>query len=311
MKARAIKIFGVFGGVSLFFLFAPVAVQAAEPSTSATQQAELTKTEERELLLEQTKFATEDTGTAEPGTAEIKVTYFWKRARKGWDKEWSLNKRGLRSEQNTNLDLTVGLIHNFEVVTNMSYIVLEDKDYDYDADDEVDGPKHGNGFSDLPIAVKWRFYNNQKRHLSLAYVPGFTIHCGQGTDLGEIGTTQNYASFDEKMVLSKEWGRWAFSTDVGYVLPFGHERRKARGTLTSNTAIGYQVFKFLQPEVELNYAHDFVETDDDTNQFAVSGALLLPFHSRFLAIVGIQQDLFGDNVDRDFLLKSSLTYYYG
>lgn len=264
--------------------------------------------EEQQIEIVQTKLSTENARPAKPGEVQIKFLYLWRVANKREGKNWHQKNRGFKQEQDLNLNFVFGVVPNLEFSTNMSYQYLTNKT-NVDPDDHVEGPDKGEGLSTLPISFKWRFYENKKHKFAFAYLPGFTVPTGPNEKLDKIGLTQTYASFDETLVFTKNWKRTTASVDTGYSLPFGLRRDDRRGTLTSNFAVGYQIFKHLQPEIEINYKHRFYASITDSNSFAVTAGLLIPFYPRLLLMAGAQQVLFGNNTDQDFVLRSAVKVY--
>jgi len=261
--------------------------------------------ESQQIQVVQTKLSTENGRTAKPGEVQIKFMYQWREAKKRWDRGWDLHGRGLKAQDDLNLNLVFGLVPNLEMSTNMSYQYVTNKN----VDGEVQKPEKGDGLSVLPVNFKWRFYESKKHKVSFVYVPGFTIPTGPVERWNQVGVVQTYASFDETLALTKNWDRWTLSADSGYSLPFGARRQNNRGALTSNVALGYQVHRHLQPEVEINYKHRFYDSAADSNAFAMTAGLLAPFYPRMLLMAGVQQVLFGNNTDRDLLVKTAIKFY--
>jgi hypothetical protein len=69
-----------------------------------------------------------------------------------------------------------------------------------------------NGFGDMAITVKWRFYG--KDGLGLALRPGITLPTGDKDK--ELGTARmTYSLF---FIATKETGPWAFHLNPGYIV---------------------------------------------------------------------------------------------
>jgi len=137
-----------------------------------------------------------------------------------------------------------------------------------------------------------------------------TVPLGRESDSDRLGPSQEFWSFEQKLALSKDWGCWTSNADVGFSLPFGGKRRDDRGTLESNLAVGYQLCDWLQPEVELNYAHDFMEGGQDSDSVAATAGLVMPLSDRWRVSVGVQQAIAGRNADRGTCAMLSLTFMW-
>ena len=60
-----------------------------------------------------------------------------------------------------------------------------------------------------------------------------------------------------------------------------------------NAAAGYQVFNWLQPEVEVIYSHDFGKHGEHANFASIVVGCLFFVNDHFRFDTGIQQGLFG------------------
>jgi len=274
--------------------------QAGEAPSRERQEAPAVPREEP-IEPEHAKINTDDAAPVDPGHFELELGYSFTRAKRQWDDKWSEESRGLTREHAVELGLTYGLVENLDVGLGMGYADLYDRDSDL---------RDGGGVTDLGVGLKWRFYHNEDLKLSLAYLPGLTLPVGRESDSDRLGPSQEFWSLDQKLALSKDWGRWTANADVGYSLPFGGKRGDARGTLESNLAVGYQLYDWLQPEVELNYAHDFVHKGHDSDLLAVTAGLVMPLSDRWRASVGVQQAIAGRNADRGTTGMFSLTFMW-
>jgi hypothetical protein len=109
-----------------------------------------------------------------------------------------------------------------------------------------------------------------------------------------LGAGAGSFSFDQLLVATRTIGRWSISADAGFSLPFG-DRRGHHGTFRADVAAGFQIFDWLQKEVEINFAHGFF-AGSDSDSLAVTFGLLFPVQDwRFE--VAVQQVVFGRNAD--------------
>lgn len=177
-----------------------------------------------------------------------------------------------------------------------------DKDNDFDSDGAELGPQSGHDFSDLELSARYRFFESKEQSLALAYIGGLTLATGSDSSREEIGTSQEFSSFNQALVVNKDWGKWTGNTDVGYALPFGDKRGNARGTFNADVAVGYQVLPWLQPELELNYSHDFLSDKESSEVLAVTAGLVMPINDRLRVNLGAQQGVWGRNNDKETTL---------
>jgi hypothetical protein len=143
-----------------------------------------------------------------------------------------------------------------------------------------------------------------------AYIVGLNIPTGSSTDSGSLGTSQEFWSWGNTLVMTKDWGSWTANADVGYSLPFGGKRGTAQGTFSANLALGYQVLPWLQPEMELNYARDFVDEGDPGENLAFTAGLVMPISDLLRVNLGVQQSIWGRNSDQTtgFILAVKLAF---
>ena len=62
-----------------------------------------------------------------------------------------------------------------------------------------------------------------------------------------------------------------------------------------NFAVGYQILKWLQPEAELIYDHDFGEHGQTANLVSVVLGFVMPVNDHVRFETGVQQDVLGSN----------------
>ncbi|MDR2550251.1 MAG: transporter [Desulfobulbus sp.] len=247
---------------------------------------------------EHAKLNTADASPLDPGHYELEPSFAYTHSERSWDGGGHAHGRGLFREQRLALSFLAGLVEDVDLNIKGGYSWLKDNDNDFDPNDGMAGPSRGADFTDLDIKGRYRFYNNPQRHLAFAYIAGVTIPTGSDSDRDDIGTSQEYWSFNQTLALTKDWGRWTANGDIGYALPIGNKRANARGTLVTDLAVGYQVFHWLQPEVELNYSHDYLEGEDDAQTLAVTAGLLMPYNATWRVNIGVQQGIWGENADK-------------
>lgn len=244
------------------------------------------------------KINTPDPSVVDPGHAEFEVSYAYAQSEHLWDNNGNVHDRGLTNQHAATMSLTVGVIDNLDINLSGGYAWTRDNENDYDENDGLMGPETGDAFSDMNFGARYRFYENKALNLELAAIGTFTAPTGSRSDINELGTTQDYWSYKQTLVGTKDWGKWTVNADVGYALPFGDRKGSARGTFNADVAGGYQVLPWLQPELEFNYNHDFIADAYDANVVAVTGGLVMPIDERLRINVGIQQGIWGENSDR-------------
>lgn len=271
-----------------------------------TQVVQAAQNESDEISVEHGKINTADASPVDPGHFELEPSFAYTRSERFWDESGHSHGRGLYREQNIGLSFTAGLVDNVDVNINGGYSWLKDNDNDFDGDGELTGPFRGEDFTDLEVSGRYRFYNNEERHLEIAYIAGVTIPTGNSSDQNEIGTSQEYWSFNQTLVATKDWGRWTLNGDIGFALPIGSKRENARGSFNADLALGYQALPWLQPEVELNYGHEMLTDEDDEQVLAVTAGLVMPINDTLRVNVGVQQGLWGENTDKSTTLVTAV-----
>lgn len=253
---------------------------------------------EDSLAIEHGKINTADASPVDPGHFEIEPSFSATSSKRYWDNSGNSHGRGLYREHNLGLSATAGVVDNLDVNISTGYSWLKDNENDFDDYEELLGPFRGDDFTDLEVSGRYRFYKNDEQHLEIAYIAGMTIPTGSNSDRDEIGTSQEFWSFNQTLVMTKDWGRWTFNGDLGFALPIGNKRENARGTWNADIAVGYQVLPWLQPEVELNYSQDLLENADNAQVLAVTAGLVMPINETLRVNVGVQQGLWGENTDK-------------
>jgi len=296
VSKNSVKYAAVISLGMLCCISASHAEDASAPKLALSDQAPAVSDEKGEP--EHGKINTLDASPVDPGHFEIESSYSYTQSKHFRDNAGDVHYRGLAREQTLGLSVTVGVIENVDMAVSSSYRWLKDNENDFDKDDGVFGPETGHGLGDLNISGRYRFFESKEHGLSLAYIGGFTLPTGNSSSVKEIGTSQEFWSFNQALVATKDWGKWTANVDVRYALPFGDKRENARGTLNSDIAVGYQVLPWLQPEVELNYSRNFLTNDNDQEVIATTVGLVMPINERIRLNTGVQQGLWGRNTDK-------------
>jgi hypothetical protein len=239
---------------------------------------------------EHAKLYTPDATTLEPGHFEIAPWYAFEQVRRFWDSGGHEHRQPTERDSAAGLAVVGGLVQNLDLELNSTYQWIKDEENDFD----------GEGFGDLNLNLRYRFVNDAKRHLEIAYIEGMTLPIGSRATEKEyeaISTSQEYWSLNQTLVVTKDWGRWTGDADVGYFQGFGAQREHVVGALNGDAALGYQVLPWLQPEIELNYAHTFTEHISDQDLIAATVGLVMPINESWRLAVGVQKGLWGRNTD--------------
>ena len=284
---------------------------AVSEAMPASKEATETKEEEENAMtLEHGKINTNDASPVDPGHYEIEPSFSFTQAKRSWDASGDSRDRGLFREQNIGLSVQVGLFDNVDMAVIGGYSWLKDEDNSFADGAGRMGATSGYDFTDTEVRGRYRFYNNEKQRLELAYIAGVIIPTGSGSDADNIGTSQEFWSLAQSLVATKDWQRVTLNGEAGFALPLGGKRENARGLLNLNLAVGYHIFSWLQPEVELNYSHNFSEDADDAQTLAATAGLIILFNDRIRLMAGIQQDMWGENADKTTTLCGSVKFNF-
>ncbi|MBN1378048.1 MAG: transporter [Gammaproteobacteria bacterium] len=251
--------------------------------------------------IEHGKVNTGDPSTVDPGHYEIEFEYDYFKANRAFDENGNSVDRGSFHERDMALVLTVGLVENWDIYFGLPVVRIEDEDSD---------PNRGSGVADAEFGGRFRFINNETSHLEIAYTAGFIAPIGSDDSEDEIGTSQQYWSLEQALILSKDWERWTMNAELGYSLPFGKHRDAADGSVSLNTAIGYQITPTIQPELELNYGRDFTANETDAKVLSVTAGLVMPVNDMLLVKAGVVKDVSGTYADKTtlYLLNIKLVF---
>ena len=191
------------------------------------------------------------------------------------------------------LSVTYGIVDDVDVNVSLGYATVYDSAYSGDDSHPV-GPAHGHGFTDTTAGLRWRFLSRPDWGLDLAVISDFVLPTGADAAPDRVGLSQVYWSFENALVVSKDFGPLTANAELGYSLPFGSERGDERGTLFANLAGGWQVLPWLQPEVELNYEHSYeASSTPDADLLYLTGGVVAPFGKGYRVAAGAQYAVWG------------------
>jgi len=259
---------------------------------------------------EHSKVVTSDATPNDPGQVELWGSYVIQGGKFAWKSNGGREKRGTYQAQVWESQATIGICEGIDIgIINWFQRTL-DKENNYNevqdltdpdtggaVEDETEGPTHGFGWGDLGVTGHWRFYDSAEKKLEISYIPTVFVPTGRRSNLDHLGASQGYTSFDNAFAFTKDIGRWNGTVNVGHNTPLAHWERTGHyyGTTHANFAVGYQVFWWLQPEMELVYLHDFGGHGMTGNLASVVLGLIMPFGDHLRIETGVQQDIFGSN----------------
>lgn len=245
--------------------------------------------------MEPAKINTDDAGAVKPGDWELEFGYSAAAGSRQYDHHGSRKKRGLLREHHFDSSLKTGVTPRAELSMAMGYADLLDKELR--AEEGSIGPVYGQGWKDVEVGSKIEIYRKDESEFIFTYAPSVVIPSGRESREDRLGPGEDSTIINQRLILTKNIGHWSFDLDSGYALPVG-ARKGARGTLDTNAALGYQIFNWLQPEMEFHYAHDFVSEDYDSDVFAMTWGVVMPIHEKVRISSGVQQVLAGKNTDQ-------------
>ena len=277
-------------------------------------QAALYAGEDENLALEiHSKVVTVDATPNDPGQVELWGSYVIQGGKFAWKSNGGREKRGTYLTQSFQTQTTVGVYKNIDIGILESFQHTLDKENNYNEvgdlrdpvtgeamEDETVGPTHGFGWGDLGVTGHWRFYDSEEKKLEISYVPTIFAPTGRRSNFDHIGASQGYTTFDNAFAFTKDIGRWNGTVNLGYNTPLAPSKRTSDyfGTAHANFAVGYQLLRWLQPEVEFVYLHDFGGHGQTANLASVVLGCIMPFGDHWRFETGVQQDVFGSNKDQ-------------
>lgn len=248
--------------------------------------------------LEQTKVSTDDPGTVAVGEWELELTAGLARAGSAFDNEWAAQGRGHARATELGVGLTTGLTDTLDLGISTGWAWLRD---------EEEEPESGDGPTDLSVGMKWNFVQEP---LAGALTLGITAPTGEESHEGNLGPGEPFWSAGTSLVLARDLSaRTTGNLEVWGTVPFGEGRGQARGSCGVNAAAGYQATDLIQPEVELNWGHEFANGPDADEVAATLGLVLTPDGGPVLSL-GVQRVVTGRNADRATSLLAAATWAF-
>ena len=245
--------------------------------------------EEESSAPEHGKINTADATPVDPGVIEVEWIVQLGSSRTEFDRRRRAQRTGIKREHTFETSITCGVVKDVDVNFTLGVADVHDR--------VSEGPTRGIGLTDAAAGVRWQFWSNDDLNLELAYLSGLTAPTGTRSSGDELGTSQEFWSIDQALVLSKDWVRWTANIELGFSLPAGHRREDERGTSTANAAVGFQALDWLQPEFEVNFSHNDVWRGRDSFALGLTAGLVMPINERLRLNLGVQQIVTGRNTD--------------
>jgi len=259
---------------------------------------------------EHAKVVTVDATPNDPGQVEVWNSYVIQGGKFAWKSNGAREHRRTYFTQTYDTQTTIGICKDIDIGIIEWFQHTLDKENNYNEvkdlidpdtgkalEDETEGPTHGFGWGDLGIAGRWRFYDSAEKKLEIAYMPTVFVPTGRRSNFDHLGASQGYTSLDHSFALTKDIGRWNGTVNLGYNSPLARWERTNHyyGTAHANFAGGYQVLRWLQPEAEVVFSHDFGGHGMTANLASVVLGFILPLGDHLRFETGVQQDVFGSN----------------
>jgi hypothetical protein len=256
------------------------------------------------------KVVTVDASPNDPGQVEFWSSYVLQGGKFAWKPNGGREKRGTYLTQLLDTQTTVGICKDIDIGIIQWFQHTLDKENNYDEfrnmidadtgermEDSTEGPTHGFGWGDLGVTGHWRFYDSEEKKLEISYIPTIYAPTGRRSSLDHIGASQGYTSLDNSFAFTKDIGRWNGTVNLGYNSPLAHWERTHYyyGTAHANIAVGYQLLRWLQPEMEVIYSHDFGGHGTTANLASVVLGFIMPLNEHWRFELGVQQDVLGSN----------------
>ena len=265
---------------------------------------------ESSILEEHSKVVTVNATPNDPGQVEFWSSYMIQGGKFAWKSDGERDKRGTYLAQIFDTQTTVGICKDIDIGIIQWFQHTLNKENNYNEvkdlldpvtggsmEDDTEGPTHGFGWGDLGVTGHWRFYDSEEKKLEISYIPTIVAPTGRRSNFDHLGSSQGYTSLDNSVAFTKDIGRWNGTVNLGYNTPLAHWERTNYyyGTTHANLAVGYQVLRWLQPEAEFIYSHDFGGHGQTANLVSVVLGLVMPLGDHLRCETGVQQDVFGSN----------------
>lgn len=246
---------------------------------------------------EHSKINTFDISVNDPGQLSLGTLYQYSTTNHHWDTHGKTQVRSRFHQHVLGGSTNLGLMKDTDISIGSNYTIINDKGSD---------PEGGQDFGDIDVTGRYRFYKNDISNVEAGYILGIVIPAGSASDQNHLGTSQNYYSVNQVLVITKDWGKLTGNIDTGYSITINDQQQDSKGVVIADIAFGYQLNPWFQPEIELNYNHGYFTISDNTNFTAITLGCIFTVTDKLGISSGIQQGLFGRNVDK---ITTIYTYF--
>ncbi|MFL5271065.1 MAG: hypothetical protein ACJ79E_03210 [Anaeromyxobacteraceae bacterium] len=239
------------------------------------------------LAIEHGKAATADASPVEPGALEVEIGYAPVWNDRGGSRGF-LASRAAHTHAFTTA-LTYGVRPDVDVKVVGGFATIFDS-----AHLHADGsrPRRGQGLVDAVLGARWRVLNLAEQGLEVALTGEAVAPTGAAHLADQVGLTQGYWTARGALVATKDLGRLSMNGELSALMPVSGDTGGLRSVLQVNTAMGYQVLPWLQPELELNYAS---EIGMHAQVLSATAGIVAPFGAGHRIVAALQHGLWGRN----------------
>lgn len=230
-------------------------------------------------VTEHGKASTGDASPVDPGTLETEFAYA---------PLWSGGVLGAgatsASTQAWSVTATYGLVPDVDVAVSAAFAAVYDGTH-------VDGAmtlRTGTGLGDVVAGARWRFVDAPERELELAVAWSAVIPVGDHGSITALATSQGFWSGRVAVVATKDMGQFTTNLELACMLPIAGDAHGLVAQGQANLAVGYQVTRWFQPELELNYQATLGPT---AHVLAVTAGLVVPWGAGQRVVAAAQQSV--------------------
>jgi hypothetical protein len=231
-------------------------------------------------------------GDADPlgeGAWQIQLNSIFRRSRARWDEERRHSSTAGSREREGGLSIAYGLTDEIDLGVGLGFGWFG----------SGDAGATGSGPADLDLSAKWRVLADEQRGLWIAYVPTVSIPSERSADPeGRDPGKEGWRIGNRLCIVTDLPGSLSLNADFGFRASLDSVEGSERTGMDLILAVGRQVNRRLQPEIEIMYDHSFLLRDADQFRVSAVAGLVAMLSDRFDLRLGIQQDLAGRSSER-------------
>jgi hypothetical protein len=223
------------------------------------------------------KAATCDASPVEPGAVEVEVSYA---------PSWNQRAEPGHAHALT-AAVTFGLAPDVDVRVAGGAAAVYDEAYR-----RADGsaPREGAGLTDLALGARWRFAAIPESSVELALTAGVVAPAGAGETRDRIGLSQGYWSARAALVATKDVGAVTANAEVALTAPVAGDAGALVGIAQLGAGAGWQVARWLQPEIELGWQ---ASVGTGAQVLTATAGVVAPLASGARVVAALQQAVWG------------------